>query len=137
MGITPTIVTISTCISTLMKHKEFEIAKRALESGADEMLKSDESICFDDLDSIVGYKTKNEFHELSDLVEGGRFNIKRFRTSFGVFFLYSSYVCYKNLGYEEYLRTVVTLYSNVYVIITIKNVQISCISYCCSKYMNI
>ena len=67
----PNIATISTCINTLIKHQEVEIAILALESGADEMLASDESIRLDDLDSVVGYKTKNEFREMTNLSQTG------------------------------------------------------------------
>ena len=57
----PTIVTVATCIYTLIKHKEFGVAKYVLESGADEFLMSDEMICLGDLDSVVGPKTKMNF----------------------------------------------------------------------------
>ena len=57
----PTIATYLACISTLIKHEEFEIAIRALESGAEEMLKSDEIICLDNLDSVVNTKRETNF----------------------------------------------------------------------------
>ena len=76
--------TISVCIYTLIKLEEFEIAIRVLESGADEMLESDDSIYIDDLEHVVGDKTKNEFHEMTDITEGG-FDLKGLRMPFRVF----------------------------------------------------
>ena len=110
----PTAAAITSCIHTLIKHKEFKLAIRVLETGACEMLMSNESNFIDDLDSVVGYKTKNEFHEMNDLIQGGSFDIRRFRMSVQVFFLYSSYVCYKNLGHGEKIRSVLDLFLHVY-----------------------
>ena len=107
--------TISVCIYTLIKLEEFEIAIRVLESGADQMLESDDGICIDDLESVIGDKTKNEFHKMTDITEGG-FNIKGLRMSFRVFCLYFSYVCYKNLGQEEKLCSVIGLFSAIHII---------------------
>ena len=108
----PTIVTISNCIYTMIKHKEFEIAIRALESGADEMLKSDESIRLDDLDSVVGRKTRNEFQEMSDLINTVKLETKM---SVRIFFLYASYVCYKNLDHVEDLHSILKIFSDFYI----------------------
>ena len=110
----PTIETIATFINTLVKHKEFKIAIGALEAGAAEMLKSEESICIDDLDHVVGHKTINEFREMCDLKDVGPLEITRSRMSVRVFFLYFSYVCYKNLGHGEKLSSVLSLFSAVY-----------------------
>ena len=85
------ISTILVCILTLMKQEDFNIAIRALESGADEMLKSDESICLEDLDSVVSNRTRNEFCEMTDLLEQCQLNMERSRlpvaSSLSIFFL--------------------------------------------------
>ena len=109
----PTISTMTTCIYTLIKHKEFEIAIRVLESGADEMLKSDESIWLDHLDSVVSCKTKNEFREMTDLEENSDFDMNRFRIPVRVLVLYFSYLCYKQLEYKRKLCSVFDLFSSV------------------------
>ena len=109
------IVTISTCILTLLKHGEFEIIIRALESGADEMLKCGENIFLDGLDSVVGYKTKNEFREMNDLAWHGNFEGKRFLISVRVFVLYSLYVCCKNIGQGEWFCSVLKHFFDVYI----------------------
>ena len=110
----PTIETISNCICTLIIHKEFEIALRALESGEDELLKNDERICVDDLDCVVGHKTKSEFCEMTDLVERWNFDPKCYRISIRVFFLYCLHVCYKSLGHEEKLFRHIRRFRDVY-----------------------
>ena len=106
----PTIEIISSCIYTLIKHKEFEMAILALESGAEEMLKCDESICLDDLDSVVGYKSKNELHEMNDIQDGCNQHMNCSGMSARVFFLYFSYVCCKNLGNRETLDRAVNIF---------------------------
>ena len=106
----PTISAILVCILTLMKQEEFDIAIRALESGSDEMLKSEESICLDDLDSIVSNRTRNEFREMTDLIKHCELNMGWFRLPVPVLFRYFSWVCYKNLGQEEKLCRALVLF---------------------------
>ena len=97
-----------TCVSILMKLEEFEIAARVLESGTDEFLRSYESLSFDYVfASVVSNKLRNNLRELTDLREREH-ETGLFKVSVPVFFWYSLYVCYKNLGHGEKLQGVLT-----------------------------
>ena len=100
--------TIFTCVSVLIKLEEFETAARVLECGTGEFVKSYESISFDYVfASVVGYKLRNNLREMADMNEREH-ETELFKMSVPVFFWYSLYVCYKNLGYREKLQGVLT-----------------------------
>ena len=100
------IETISTCVSLLIKHEEYAIVARVLESGAAELWESNVSVLLDNVFfSIMSSKTTKDLRELS-IIAGREFVNNLFRISVRIFFCYASYVCYKNLENGESLRGV-------------------------------
>ena len=94
----------------MLQHREFDIAIRALGSGEDELLKSDECICLNDFDSVVGYKTRNEFREMTNLADQIYSKTMQFKLPVREISMLFLYVCYKNFGEGEKLYNALNRY---------------------------
>ena len=103
----PTIETIITCISILLKYGHFESASHVLELAAKDLTRFDIFFVykktFSDLFSL---RMNNEILEISDMM---RISSNCFQGSASSFILYSSCVCYNKIGDSGKLLMVLAL----------------------------